>query len=175
MTLQTQPTATSCGHTCLAMALNVPAEDVIAWLGEDPLTTQSLLQALSECRFTHAPLLYSSFVFTGWHFVTAPSRTFERTMHQLLVHYDSTTGAIRVLDPAPGIKYAEDGSDLFSWSEPVWFHPDGKLPQSAVLQRIAQGLRELDYRHFIDLGILTEERSELLAKLSEMARDLAAA
>lgn len=129
LTLQKQPTAGTCVQTCLAMAMDVPVGEVIERFGGEPMNQQTLILALAECGIVFNPLLFGTFIMSGWYFAVVPSVNIRGGNHQVLIHYDWDTGHTVVLDPSSRDTYAEDGSDLKSWSDLVAFRPGGRLPE----------------------------------------------
>lgn len=125
---QTQPTGKTCVQTCLAMALGVPVAEVIARYGEEPMNQQSLCAALTECAFVWNQLVTGTMVCQGWYFATVPSLNHRGGNHQVLIRWTSDDG-VTVLDPAMGNRYAQNGSDLISWSCLTPFWPGGALPR----------------------------------------------
>lgn len=124
---QTQPTPWSCVHTCLAMVMGVPAQDVIDRVRHDSgMPYLHTIVALKNFGIHFAPLAMPS-LWDGWHLVTVPSLNLERSLHAVLLFYSADGEGMRVLDPAIGKRYAEDGSDLKTWSEPVLVRPSGSL------------------------------------------------
>lgn len=130
LTLQVQPTDRTCAQTCLAMCLGVPALDVIKVLGLEGMCHRGLIAALERFRVLHNIFVFPEVIFSGWYFATVPSLNHSGGNHQVLMHWDAETGKHTVLDPARGKTYAQDGSDLHSWSELVYFHPGGRLPEA---------------------------------------------
>lgn len=124
---QTQPTNCTCTQTCLAMALNVPVQEVIDRYGGDPMNQQSLCAALSECKFLWNQMTNGTLVFRGWCFAVVPSLNHKGGSHQVLMHWDCETGLF-VLDPAIGERYARNGNNLTSWSYLTPFWLGGVLP-----------------------------------------------
>ena len=131
ITLQKQPNNETCVQTCLAMALGVPVEEVIAIYGDRGLNMGRLLHALLECDVDHNILVYSRLTFSGYYFAVVPSLNHRGKNHQIIIHYDAARGCngITVYDPSEGSCYAADGSDLYSWESLIVFHPGGTLPQ----------------------------------------------
>ena len=125
LTLQHQPTPTTCVQTCLAIALGVPVADVLRVFGEQAMNQQALCVALTRCG-----VLWNQFIHmnSGWHFVVVPSLNKRGGLHQVLIHYEWDTGLTVLFDPATATTYADDGSDLVSWSDLTPFHPGGRLP-----------------------------------------------
>lgn len=130
MRLQTQPTPVTCVQTCLAMALDVPVEQVIRHYGPEPMNAKGLLNALTECGIQWNQLTQGTMLHTGFYFAVVPSLNHRGGMHQIVIAYDSGTGGMTVFDPAIGNRYKKDGSDLISWAELVAFYPGGRLPSS---------------------------------------------
>lgn len=128
--LQRQPTPKTCVHACLAMALDVPVERVIETFGEAPLGHDELMDALRACGILHVQLVSPRLIIHGWHFAVVPSLNFSGTNHQILIFNDMESGGMRVLDPTCLEAYATDGSNLKSWTELVFFHPGGRLPNT---------------------------------------------
>ncbi len=117
---QFQPTPTTCVHTCLAMVLGKPVEEVIAEIGlPQGLNQEDLLASLRRYDLMHAMTLFGA-LWTGWQFVVVPSLNVRGGTHQVLVHYDQ---GYTVLDPSPKIRYEENGSDLNSWMSVVLVRP----------------------------------------------------
>ena len=129
ITLQKQPTSVTCVQACLAMALDVPVSEVIERFGCDAMNQQTLIHALSECGVVFNPLLFGTFIMSGWYFAVVPSVNIRGGNHQVLIHYDWDNGDTMVLDPSPRDTYAADGRDLKSWSDLVAFRPGGRLPK----------------------------------------------
>ncbi len=128
--LQKQPTPVTCVQTCLAMALGVPVEQVIARYGDRPMNQQWLCHALNECGFLWNQFMHGTWVCSGYYLLAVPSLNVRGGMHEIIVHYDMDRGCsgITVFDPSTKTTYKEDGSDLVTWSEPTFFIPGGKLP-----------------------------------------------
>lgn len=124
---QTQPTPWSCVHTCIAMMLGVPAQEVIDRIGEKHgLNSFLAIGALAKFGFRFAPLsMCMQALWDGWHMAAVPSLNHEGGFHEILIYYFE--GEMRVVDPAIGKRYAEDGSDLKSWSELIFVKPGGSL------------------------------------------------
>lgn len=129
LSLQKQPTPVTCVQTCLAMAMDVPVRDVIERFGGESMNQQILILALCQCGVVFNPLIFGTMVMAGWYFACVPSLNFRGGNHQVLVHYDWETARMTVLDPSTRDAYAEDGSDLISWSDLIAFHPGGRLPK----------------------------------------------
>lgn len=127
LTLQKQPTPSTCAQTCLAMALDVPVADVVVIYGTQGMGTRDLLRALDECRILHNVFVFPTFLVTGWHFAVVPSLNNRGGNHQILIFFDADTGCLTVLDPSRAQTYATDGRDLLSWQELILFHPGGRL------------------------------------------------
>jgi hypothetical protein len=130
ITLQQQPTPVTCIHTCLAMALDIPAEQVIGRYGAAAMSHKQLITALIECRFHFNQMVYGTLVASGWYFLTVPSLNNRGGSHQILMHNDAEAGCsgFTVFDPSPRQAYKSDGSDLHAWWNPVLFVPGGSLP-----------------------------------------------
>lgn len=114
------------------MALDVPVERVIERFGGAPMNQQTLIHALSTCGVVFNPLLFGTFITTGWYFAVVPSLNIRGGNHQILLHYDWDNGDTLVLDPSGRETYSEDGRDLKSWSELIAFRPGGRLPEKGV-------------------------------------------
>lgn len=110
------------------MALGVPAADVIAWLGNEPMNQALLTRALTDCDFLWNQLSMGALVFEGWYFAGVPSLNKRGTMHQILLHWSYATG-LTIIDPSFGIKYEGNGGDLISWADLTPFVLGGKLPR----------------------------------------------
>lgn len=130
--LQKQPTKVTCVQTCLAMAMGVPVGDVVSTFGDSPQSHDELIAALRACRILHVPLAFPSLVIHGWHFAVVPSLNVRGGHHQVLVYNDMENYVCKVLDPSARETYKEDGSDLISWADLIYFHPGGKLPLRRV-------------------------------------------
>jgi len=128
LTPQRQPSPKTCVQACLAMALDVPVGRVIAVFGEAAMGHDELMAALRACGILHVQLVSPRLVIHGWHFAVVPSLNFRGGNHQILIHNDMRKGDISVCDPSTREAYASDGSDLKSWTELVFFHPGGRLP-----------------------------------------------
>jgi hypothetical protein len=124
---QTQPTGCTCVQTCLAMALGAPVADVIARYGDEPMNQQLLCAALTECGFIWNQMVTGTMVHEGRYFATVPSLNKRGGFHQILLRWTGADGLL-VLDPALGNCYAQDGSDLISWSYLTPFWLGGRLP-----------------------------------------------
>lgn len=112
---QMQPTPWSCVHTCIAMILGVPAQEIIDRFPRDQgMSELETLVALQNLDVMHAPTLFGK-LWLGWQLVAVPSLNVEGGLHQILVHWYPGEG-YRVVDPSPLKRYQEDGSDLNSWS-----------------------------------------------------------
>ncbi len=129
LTHQTQPTGWSCVHTCLAMIMNVDANEVIKRLSPtlEPrgLSHMDTIVAMRQFGIMFAPITASS-LWEGWHLVTVPSLNHVGGNHAILIYHDDE-GEFRVLDPAIGKRYEESGRNLMSWSETVLVKPGGSL------------------------------------------------
>ena len=129
ITLQTQPDNKTCVQTCLAMALGVQVEEVIARYGADPMNQLQLCQALTECGFVWNQFTMGTLAYEGWYFAAVPSLNRRGMSHQILLHSTFQEGlCLSLLDPARGEKYKADGEDLMTWGDLTVFHPGGKLP-----------------------------------------------
>lgn len=117
------------------MALDVPVARVIETFGDAPMGHDELMAALRACGILHVQLVSPRLVIHGWHFAVVPSLNFCGTNHQLLIYNDMESGGIKVLDPTCLEAYATDGSNLKSWTELVFFHPGGRLPNTEVRHR----------------------------------------
>lgn len=126
---QTQPTACTCVQTCIAMCLDVDVSEVVRVLGSSAMDHRGLLDALNKFGVLHNQFVFGQMVATGWYFATVPSLNHPGGNHQVLMSFDVETGRHEVLDPAILGRYKEDGSDLRSWSELVYFHPGGRIPK----------------------------------------------
>jgi hypothetical protein len=131
LSLQTQPTGKTCVQTCLAMALGIPVEKVIQKYGDDGMNQTLLQYALTECGFVWNHFTEGLMIYEGWYFVCVPSLNKKGGTHQILVHYEE--GEMFVLDPAQGVKYKEDGSDLISWNDLTPFWKGGQLKPTITL------------------------------------------
>lgn len=120
MKLQKQPTDTTCVQTCLAMVLDVPVEDVIEEYGDKALSTIEMLVVLRMKNIDFNWLPQGALFVHGWYFIAVPSLNLRGGMHEILVHAGED-GIDKVLDPSSLETYAEDGSDLVSWADAVWF------------------------------------------------------
>lgn len=113
------------------MALNIPVGDVVSHYGDEPLNQVKLNHILTECGVIWNQLTHGTLVFEGWYFACVPSLNYRGGMHQILLYSEFSDGhTMRVLDPAQGLRYKEDGSDLVSWADLTPFHPGGMLPPS---------------------------------------------
>lgn len=130
LTLQRQPSPKTCVQACLAMALDVPVDRVIATFGEAAMGHDELMAALRACGILHVQLVSPRLVIHGWHFAVVPSLNFRGGNHQILIRNDMENGGISVRDPSARDVYAPDGSDLRTWTELVFFHPGGRLPNA---------------------------------------------
>jgi len=126
---QTQPTDRTCVQTCIAMALGVPVSEVIDRWGGEALNQQTLTSILTECKVVWNQMVFGTFIFDGWYFISVPSRNHPGGAHQILVRWSSSKGCISVLDPAQGVRYKPDGSDLISWFDMTPFWVGGQLPR----------------------------------------------
>lgn len=118
---QFQPTPWSCVHTCLAMVMGVPAEQLIEEIGyPNGLNQMDALVVLERKGIMHAATMFGA-LWQGWQMVTVPSLNIRGGMHQILVHWEA--GKYTVLDPSPKIRYKEDGSDLNGWSAVILVRP----------------------------------------------------
>jgi len=118
---QTQPTPYTCAHTCLAMVLGRPVEEVMHEVKElAGMNTHDLLNALERYGVMHALTMFGA-LWSGWQLVTVPSLNVRGGTHKVLVHWEA--GKYHVLDPSPKIRYAEDGSDLNSWHDVILVRP----------------------------------------------------
>ena len=136
ISLQRQPTDKTCVQTCIAMAVGVPVQLVIDHYGDEPMNQRSLLRALYDIGTLHNPFIFSDWCAHGWHFAVVPSLNRPGGSHQVLIHFNAETFKLRVVDPARGKTYAEDGSDLISWGDLVYFIPGGKICTAEPLQQI---------------------------------------
>lgn len=130
ITLQKQPTPSSCSQTCLAMALDVPVEQVIAKFGDRGMSHQEFLAAIAACGFLHNQFLFGSLIISGLYWLTVPSLNNRAGSHKVLVDYNADMGCsgFTVYDPSTKETYRPDGSDLLSWSNPILFFQGGTLP-----------------------------------------------
>ena len=128
--LQRQPTPKTCVHACLAMAMGVPVDRVVETFGEAPMGHDELMAALRACGLLHVQLVSPRLVIHGWHFAVVPSLNIRGGNHQILIHNDMDGGGISVRDPSTLETYAPDGRNLFTWTELVFFHPGGRLPNA---------------------------------------------
>lgn len=127
LTQQTQPTGTTCVHTCIAMLMGVPAEEVISRVGSaDGLSHMDTIIAMDRLGLIYAPLMRAT-LWDGWHLVSAPSLNHVGGMHAVLLYWNGDTGNLTVLDPAIGKRYSRDGSDMKSWAEVILTKPSGTL------------------------------------------------
>lgn len=120
---QTQPTPYTCTHTCLAMVLGRPVEEIMREVKLDGMNTRDLLCALERYNVMHALTMFGA-LWSGWQLVTVPSLNVRGGTHKVLVHWED--GKYRVLDPSPKIRYAEDGSDLDSWHDVILVRPQNE-------------------------------------------------
>lgn len=127
ITLQRQPTDRTCVQTCIAMAIGAPVESVVERYGDRPMNQRSLLRALEDVGSLHNPFVFSDWCAHGWHFAVVPSLNRPGGSHQVLIHFNADTFKLMVVDPAQGKTYAEDGSDLVSWGDLIYFIPGGRL------------------------------------------------
>lgn len=132
LTLQLQPTPTTCAQACIAMAVGVPVQEVINQFGGDPMCQRGLLRALEDCRIVHNQFVFPTLVVTGWHFAVVPSLNMPGGNHQVLIHFNLESGIWRILDPSSRTRYPQNGDGLKSWSEVVLFVPGGKLPERSI-------------------------------------------
>jgi hypothetical protein len=129
ISLQQQPTTSTCVQTCLAMALNVPVALVIERYGANPMNQRELIAALGDCGFVWNQLMTGELVHRGWYFAVVPSLNRRGGMHQVLLYHTMEEG-MRVLDPAIGERYRDDGTDLCCWVDLTPFWPgSGRLPK----------------------------------------------
>jgi len=127
VTLQTQPTRTTCVQTCLAMILDVPADSVTSAFGTAGMGQFELEAALTKCGVVWNRFVHDRFVVAGWHMAAVPSLNQRGAMHEVLIHIDNDS-KLTVMDPAIGEKYAQDGSDLKAWDCLTIVFPGGRLP-----------------------------------------------
>lgn len=122
-----QPTITSCTQACLAMATGSTAERVTELYGDGGMSTRELLDALEVSGVCHNMFTFNEFVATGWYIVTVPSLNHFGTGHRIVVEYNAYEGVKRVLDPSPLRKYKDDGTNMTSYSELIYFVPGRTL------------------------------------------------
>lgn len=108
---QTQPTPLSCVTTCLAMLLDVPAEQLVEeYDGQyhaDPYTLPAFMESKGigfECRRTEEPICWDSV-----YLATVPSANIPYVNHQVII--DARLDPIKVYDPADG--YGEDRKSYY--------------------------------------------------------------
>lgn len=100
---QIQPTATSCASTCIAMLLNVPAEEIIEqfhdqykageinvdqFLLNKGLTVESLLSSYWQCQWD------------GIYIAAVPSLNIKANLHQIII--DTRNNKVTIYDPNMG-------------------------------------------------------------------------
>lgn len=112
---QLQPTDRTCVHTCLAMVLDVPVQQVIDRYGEEPMSEQRLYAALTEHGVLFDRMTFGDrFLFSGWYLAGVPSLNVEGGTHEILIHWSRREG-MTVLDPSPLRAYHRDGLNLATW------------------------------------------------------------
>jgi len=126
--LQTQPTKTTCVHTCLAMLMGIPASDVVKYYGEQGFSDFDKAKALDECGIIWNRFVHGTMAADGWYLATVASLNMRGYMHCILIHYKLGEG-MTIYDPAQGEKYKSDGSDLYGWCNLYYIRPGGKLPK----------------------------------------------
>lgn len=126
--LQKQPNNWSCCHTCIAMAMDVPVEQVIAKSKKQyGLSELEFTQLLHDCHIVFNKFVYGNMMYTGYYFMTVPSLNNVGGMHKIIVHCNCDTGKLTVFDPSTRKRYVEDGFNLLSWSDLTGFKTGGKL------------------------------------------------
>lgn len=121
MTHQFQPTPFTCVHTCLAMVLDRPVEEVIQEVGlPQGMYQRDLLDALERYEIEHLPTMFSK-LWWGWNLLAVPSLNVRGGAHQILLHFDGKN--YQVMDPSPRTRYKEDGSDLMTWFDVILVKP----------------------------------------------------
>jgi hypothetical protein len=124
---QTQPTDVTCVHTCIAMCLAVPVQEIIERFGHLELTQPGLINVLHQCEVIYDQLVFGTLIFESWYFAGVPSLNASGGMHEILIHRRAPQ-KYTVLDPSRHIKYERDGSNLKCWTDLVPFVPGGKIP-----------------------------------------------
>ncbi len=109
------------------MIMGVSVDEVIERIDEPHgLSHIDTIVAMNQFGMFFAPLMHAS-LWDGWHLIFAPSLNYIGGMHAVLLHWDSDLGEMRIVDPAIGKRYAEDGSDMKSWAEVILVRPSGSL------------------------------------------------
>ena len=126
---QLQPTDRTCVHTCLAMVLGVPVQQVIDRYGGQPMSDQRLMAALTEHGVEFDRLVFGNLFWPGWYLAGVPSLNVEGGTHAILIHAHRKKG-VTVLDPSQLKTYRRDGSNLKSWFDLMPVNPVrlGTLP-----------------------------------------------
>jgi hypothetical protein len=109
----------TCTQACLAMVSYFPIGIIIERFGKYGMNQRDLIFALTKMDIPWSALFPGTLLHSGWYLVVVPSQNIPRGNHQVLIYYTSCPYGFRVYDPAIGNKYAENGSDLISWGEPI--------------------------------------------------------
>lgn len=127
--LQKQPTNWSCVHTCLAMLLDEPVEEVIKAIDIDRgLTQKEIIVQLEKFRICFNCYVFADLLHTGYYLMTVPSLNNVGGQHEILVHYNFHKNKFRVYDPSPKKTYDRKGNNLTNWTDLIEVIPGGKLP-----------------------------------------------
>lgn len=112
------------------MVLGEDVENVVSKYGNLGMSNRYLHEALHECGVLYNAFVYNDLVASGWYLASVPSLNQLGTQHQIILHFDLNLGSdgLTVLDPSDKTRYLEDGSNLRSWSNLIYFVPGGSLP-----------------------------------------------
>ena len=124
--LQHQPTRTTCVHTCLAMLMGVPVQEVISRIGDCGCEPVEVLVFLHRFGISFAPIATPK-LWDGWHLVAVPSLNVEGGAHAILVSWNHHAGELIVKDPSPWKSYASNGSNLHLFFDVILVRPGGSL------------------------------------------------
>lgn len=124
MKLIKQPKPGTCIQACIAMAADVPVEDVIRQLGDEPLTDADAYVALRRWLVPVNRVGASTPLPPGWYLLSVPSLNHEGMLHMIVARvHDWDNRKMDVFDPSLLRAYSADGSDLRSWADPITFEP----------------------------------------------------
>lgn len=97
---QQQPDSNTCGQTCIAMLLGIPAADVVGVFGGRGMSRRDIYHAMERCRFWWNALLFEYTMLHGHYIAVVPSLNFEAEGHYVIIRRDEDGET--VFDPNRG-------------------------------------------------------------------------
>lgn len=121
---QTQPTGTSCAHTCVAMVIGVPVQEILDKYGEgeEGLSFPTQDRIIRDYGFESNTFEGNNLPPTGTFIVTVPSLNIEGGLHAIVIQMENDRW--RIYDPNTGREGAKTYTtkNIKTWVRPtmVW-------------------------------------------------------